>query len=341
MKKKLLLFIASIALLVLLASGWLYLKIFSSNTGFNKESVLLYLPTGSSFDDLRHRLVSQNIINSETSFLLAARLKKFDKIKPGRYRVKKGISNNDLINMLRSGNQEAVMVKLDGVQTLPQLAGRLSHYLERDSAGFANTLLDPNVADSMGFTPANFSAMFIADTYNFLWTTTSNDFLVRMSKEYKKVWDQKRKDQAAALGMSEAEVSTLASIVKGETSRKEEAPIIAGLYLNRLRRGEPLQSDPTVIFANGLQGVERVLFSDLQIDSPYNTYLHSGLPPGPISLVEKFYIDAVLNPERHEYLFMCAQPGNTGYHNFSRTYEQHLIYAQHYRKWLNDSGINR
>lgn len=329
-----------LALCAVVAIG-AYVQIFASNTAFSDSSKLLYIPTHFTQAQLHDRLSEQGFIKSSKSFELVARLKKFETPKPGRYRIKAGMSNNELVNLLRSGNQEPVSIRIDDLKNLYQLAGRLASTTELDSATYATYFSSDSVAAKYGYTFYTLPAMFIGDTYEFFWTAKPADVLDRMQKIHDAYWTQEKKDKAASMGLNENEVATLASIVKGETAFMEEAPTIAGLYFNRLQQGMLLQSDPTVVYANNLFGINRVLYSDLRSESPYNTYVNKGLPPGPISFADAKYLDAVLNYEKHEYIFMCAQAGGTGKHNFAKTYKQHQQYAAEYQKYLNDRGTVR
>ncbi|MDZ4823109.1 MAG: endolytic transglycosylase MltG [Flavobacteriales bacterium] len=334
MKKfRIVLFALAIALLA--AGGFFYFKIFQSNTAFEEQSVLFFIPSGSSYSDLICQLEVENVLQDITSFEWTCRLKKFhERVKPGRYRLPRGSNNNQLVNMFRSGNQEAVLVPVENLHDLGHLAGRLGQFLEGDSLLFADALLDPNTSVQYRMTTEMFSAMFIADSYQMWWTTTPQDFIQRMKKEYDMFWTTERKQKASALELTLPEVAVLASIVKGETAKRDEAPLIARLYLNRLKMGMALQADPTVLFAMKRFDIHRLYFDDYSYPSPYNTYLHTGLPPGPIGLAGPVYLDAVLNPADHSHIYMCAKPDESGYHNFTRSFEQHKINAKLYRDAL-------
>lgn len=324
------------------AIAFFYSSIYGSNTNFEEASVVFYLRTGSSYNDLVQQLTVEGVLENVTSFKWTCRLKKMQqKVKPGRYRIWKGISNNELANMIRSGNQEPLMVAIENVHDLKQLAGLLGRQFESDSTAFAVILNNPATAERYGFTLETLPAMFIADTYECWWNTAPEAFLNRMKKNYDAYWTDESKAKAATLQLTPIEVSTLASIVKGETAKMDEAPKIAALYLNRLRSGMKLQADPTVIFAMGDYNVGRLYFSDYKFNSPYNTYLHNGLPPGPIAITDKHFLDAVLNPENHTYIYMCAKPDHSGYHNFSNSYEQHLVLADQYRQSLSSGNTER
>ena len=232
-------------------------------------------------------------------------------------------------------------ITFNTIHRLPELAGKVAGYLECDSVAMLRVLLDPAVAQQYGFTQEEFIGMFIPDTYEMWWTETPNDFVARMAREYKSYWNDERKAKAGAVKLDQSEVSVLASIVQAETGVRTDAPTIAGVYLNRLRIGMPLQADPTLKYALGLDTVSRVLNIDKQIESPYNTYLHAGLPPDPINLPEKTYLDAVLNATKHDYLYFCASETLDGRSNFAKTYEQHLVNARRYHRALNERRIYR
>jgi UPF0755 protein len=341
MKRIFLLFIVFLLLLCCGAAIYAYRQIGSANTAFEEPSKLLFVPTSFSMPELLERLSNSGYIASTTSFELVRQLKKFETPKPGRYRIKKGMSNNELVNLLRSGNQESVLVRLDDLRTAEQLAGRLARQTEVDSTSYINYFMRDEVLAPNGLLPATFVSLIIADSYDFFWTLTPQEFVARMKKIHDDYWTPEQHQSAADLGLSPQEVYTLASIVKGETAQLDEAPQIAGLYLNRLKTGMRLESDPTVVFSSGNFATQRVLYADLNHASPYNTYKNDGLPPGPISLVEKEYLNAVLSPAKHNFLFMCAEPGGTGKHSFAVSYEQHLENARVYRAWLDQQQIRR
>jgi len=330
-----------IAAIILTSSIAAYTQIFASNTAFNDSTKLLYIPTGFTQKQLKERLSEQGFIRSSRSFDLVAKMKKFDTPKPGRYRIKAGMSNNELVNLLRSGNQEPITIRIDDLKNLYQLAGRLASTTELDSSTYINYFTSDSTLQANGHSIYTLPALFIGDTYEFFWTVKPNEVLNKLKGVHDNYWTKEKLALAASMGLNETEVATLASIVKGETANMDEAPIIAGLYFNRLQTGMMLQSDPTVVYANNLFGINRVLYADLQSDSPYNTYKHVGLPPGPISFADAKYLDAVLNYQKHEYIFMCAQPGGTGKHNFAKTYKQHQQYAAEYQRYLNDRGTTR
>jgi UPF0755 protein len=335
-------------LLVLLVAlgtffGWrMYKQVFGPGPTFEAGDRILLIPTGSSYDHVVDNLKQSGLITDATTFdALATRKKYPEKVKPGRYRLPSGISLNELVNKLRSGEQEPVRITFTNIRTLPQLAGQVSKYIETDSLALIEVMRDPATAERLGFRSETMMSLFVPNTYEFWWTTNAKEFLDRMVKEYKRFWTEDRKAKASRIKLTQSEVSTLASIVQAETAKPDEAPIIAAVYLNRLRIGMALQADPTLKFALGMDSLSRILAKDLEIDSPYNTYTHVGLPPGPINMPEPRYIDAVLNAQKNDYLYFCARETLDGYSNFAKTYEQHLVNARRYQRALNERGIFR
>lgn len=318
----------------------LYSRVFVPNVMFDGEHELLYIPSGSDFEFVVHALEEEGIVEDVKSFQWVARKKAYDsKVKPGRYKISNGLSNNELVNMLRSGEQDPVMVVFNNVRTLNQLSGKISQYLEPDSLDFASYFASTELPEKFGFDAATFTSMFVPETYEFFWTTTPEGFTDRMKQEYEKFWEGERDRKAKKLEMTREEVTALASIVDEETLYDEENKRVAGLYINRLNQGIPLQADPTLKFALGDFSRQRILNEDKKIDSPYNTYKFKGLPPGPISIPSVAAIDGVLDYEKHRYLYMCAKADFSGNHAFARNYDQHLRNARAYQRALNNRRI--
>lgn len=276
--------------------------------------------------------------SKSTLFRLACLIKRFKTIKPGRYQFMPNMTHQEVIDEFRSGGLAVVDVRIDKAADLYELAGLLGELMFYDSAAFIGELLKPDMIDGFKSDSISTSCSIIPNTYEFYWNMSPPAFLERMQKEYRKRWSEERLAKAERLSMTPCEVTILASIVKAETVNRAEAPAIAGLYINRLNRSMPLQSDPTALFGRR-KGAKRVYLSDLQSDNPYNTYKIKGLPPGPINFPETTYIDAVLDNERHDYLFMCAEPGATGKHRFARTLSQHEQNRKAYIGWLESQGI--
>lgn len=326
------------------AIGWyFYNKVYKEivDLGENNTFELFILP-GASFAEVRSSLQACDCLTDMAAFDWVAAQKSYPElIKPGRYILKDGMSTNQLVNKLRSGDQDAVKVTFTGVRTAEELCGQVAGQIMADSAALVSMFQDQALISSKGFNKESFRTMFIPNTYEMWWNSDREAFIQKMAYEYKQFWNSDRITKANSLGLSQSECTILASIVKAETAKKDEAPQVAGLYLNRLRLGMPLQADPTLIYALGKFNIQRVLDVHKEIDSPYNTYKFTGLPPGPINFPEPVYIDAVLNPADHKYIYMCAKPDFSGYHNFSRTYHQHLVYARQYQRALNERRIYR
>lgn len=324
-----------------------YRKIFLPNVKIaDKESAFLYIKTGSTLPDVINELFSRGYIKNASSFEWVANRKNYfkpEQIKPGKYKIKSGMSNNDLVNLLRSGNQIPVRINLSNARTVYQIAGLASKNLELDSLKLLELMRNNDyLSKQFGLNKRTVFSLFIPDTYEFFWNTDEQTFLEKMAIYYKEFWTAERIKIAESTGFSQFEVAILASIVQSEQSRKkDERPIIAGLYINRLKKGMKLESDPTVIYALGNFSIKRVVGKDLKTDSPFNTYRNYGLPPAPIILAEKDAMDAVLNYQKHKYIFMCAKEDLSGYHYFSENFIQHKIYAARYRNALNKRGIVR
>jgi len=341
--------IVYISLLILFASALfkgidVYNKILQSNVEVSGETDgYFYIPTGSSFEDVCNKLQREGIVRNINTFKWVAEKKNYiNHIYAGRYKIKDGMNNNELVNLLRSGIQEPVHVRFQHIRSLGELSGTVAKNIEADSTEIMAFLKDKDFIASYGFQAHEVISMFIPNTYELYWNTSAEEFFKRMAKEYKKFWNEERIQKARKLNLSQTQVITLASIVQAEqTIRPDERPKVAGLYINRLRKGMRLESDPTIIFAKGDFSIKRVLNEDRKVDSPYNTYKHSGLPPGPINIPDISSIDAVLNFQNHDFIFMCAKEDFSGYHNFSKTNAQHNIYAQRYRNELNKRKIYR
>lgn len=338
----------AIALMLIVAiGGYLgytyYTNYYSSNTtGKVDDKTYLYIRTGWKYDNVLSELREKDYLKNIAHFDKVARQKGYDqKVRPGRYRIKRGMSNAQLVNLLMSGKQEPVNLTFKSVRLKHDLAGRVGKVIEADSLRLETLLGDNDYWKAKGFTAENCLVLFLPDTYEMWWNTSAEEFIDKMAKEYKKFWTAERKAKAKAAGLSQAEVSILASIVEKESNRNDERPTIAGVYLNRLNKGIKLQADPTVIYAIGDFTIKRVLSADLQTDSPYNTYRYAGLPPGPICLPSKNAIDAVLNYKKHNYIYFCAKEDFSGYHNFATTYTEHLKNAAKFQKALSNRGINR
>ena len=338
------LLVLCILLIFALAFGfWAYKTVMSPNvkTADGKEFVL-YIPTGSDYEAVSTRIDEARILVNTKSFQWVAQHKDYPQnVHPGRYIVKNGMSNNQLVNMLRGGLQTPIQVKFNNMRDIDMLAGRIAQQIEADSASIASLLHNPDYVAQLGFNKYTIPALFLPDTYEFYWNTDAENFIARMSREYDKFWTDERKQQAQAKGLTPVQVSILASIVNKETNMTDEMPRVAGVYINRLKSNWLLQADPTLIFAWNDYSIKRVLNFHKEIESPYNTYKYIGLPPGPICIPSIAAIKAVLNAEEHHYYYFCAKEDFSGYHNFAKTLAEHNRNATRYQQALNQRGIKK
>lgn len=344
--KKILLFLV---LLGLVAGGifayMVYGAIFTPNTKFNNDEAHIFIASDTNFDDVKESLLP--LLEDMNSFEQIAQRKGYStNIKGGKYAIRKGMNNNDIVNALRSGNIP-VKVAFNNQETLADLAGRISVQIEPDSISLLKAFEDSEFLSSSGFNTNTKLAMYIPNSYEFFWNTSASKFRDRMLKEYHRFWNDNRLAKAKALNLDPIEIVSLAAIVHKETAKVDERPRVAGLYLNRVRKGMLLQADPTVIYAIKKDKddfnivIKRVLLKDLKIDSPYNTYKYAGVPPGPITMPDISAIDAVLSSEKHDYLYMVANVENFGYHKFAKTLKQHNQNKVQYIRWINAQKINR
>jgi UPF0755 protein len=334
----------AIALIFILAGikiASVYKQIYGPNIETPESNEFyLYIPTGSDYADVVALLESQKLIRDRQTFDWAASKKKYpENIHPGRYRIRPKMSNNELLNMLRAGLQEPVDVVINMARTPEDLAVRISEQIEATREDLLALMKDEQYLQQYGFDRQTIIGMFIPNTYEFWWNTSADGFFKRMYKEYDRFWNRERIGRAREMNFTQNQVITLASIIINETNKEDEYRKIAGVYINRLNSGIRLQADPTVKFALGDFERQRILKTDTQVDSPYNTYLHAGLPPGPISIPVIKAIDAVLQYERHDYVYFCAKEDFSGYHNFARTLDQHNKNARSYQKALNRRNI--
>jgi len=342
MRKKVPHILAGLALVIIIFTMLFSRLLFEKSVFPKEDSVVLVISTGSSYSNVLDTLNAHLLIKNKRAFNWLVKRKKYpDLIKPGRYLVNNPKSINELIDMLRSGNQTSVRVTFNNIRTMEQLAERFGRQLEIDSVDFMMFFSDVSNYSKDGFTKENIISIFIPNTYDFFWNTDAKGIYTRMLREYNRFWNSERTEKAEKLGLTRSDVSILASIIDDEVNKKEEKPVIAGVYLNRLKRGMLLQACPTIKFAMNDFTITRVLNVHLQVESPYNTYKYKGLPPGPVGCPSIEGIDAVLNAENHDYLFFVAKADFSGYHNFSRTHAQHNRYAADYQRELNRRRIFR
>ncbi len=339
-QKLLALFIIIGSMMLVSFSFYAYQVVYTPNVLVDATDRIVLIPSDATFDEVRDRLYEEGYVNDLLSFSMLAKLMKYDQyMKPGRYQLQANMSNIQAIRLLRSGQQEPVHVTFNNVRLKPELAERLCENVEADEHQLLALLNDENFVKKYGFTTENILTMFLPNTYEFYWTTSAEELFERFYQEYKGFWGERRVAQADSLNMNPKEVIILASIVESETNKPDEAPKVAGLYLNRLQRNIALQADPTLVYATGDFTIKRVLNKHKEIDSPYNTYKYIGLPPGPIRVPSINAIDAVLNYEDHNYLYMCAKEDFSGYHNFATNLTAHLANARRYQRALSQAGI--
>lgn len=344
--KKIFLAVVLIGLLFMCGFAYyVYNNIFISNTAFNNEEAHIYISTDATFSEVIEEI--DPLLKSIKTFINVAKRKSYDtNVKPGHYIIINGMNNNDIIIALRSNNVP-VSVKFNNQERIENLAGQISKQIETDSLSLLNAIREIEFLNKNGLNLETALSIYIPNTYEVYWNISAEGFRDRMLKESIKFWNPDRKQKASNIGLSSGQVMSLAAIVQKETANEDERQRVAGVYLNRIKRGMPLQADPTVIYAKKLmdddfeQEIKRVLYKDLKIDSPYNTYKNIGMPPGPITMPDISSIDAVLNYEKHNYLFFVADVNNFGYHKFAKTLAQHNRNRREYVRWISQQGIKR
>jgi UPF0755 protein len=326
-------------------SYYVYNSVFSPNTAFNNEEAHVYISTDASFEDVLNEIAP--LLKDTSSFAKVAHKKEYSSnVKAGHYIITKGMSNNDIINTIRSRNIP-ISIKFNNQERLENLAGHLANQIEPDSITILNAMRDPEFLKISGFSDATALGMYIPNTYEVYWNTSAEAFRDKLLNEYNRFWTSARNQKAKEIGLTRDQVISLAAIVQKETAKVDERPRVAGVYMNRLQIGMPLQADPTVIYAKKLsennfeQVIKRVLYKDLEINSPYNTYKNTGVPPGPIAMPDITAMDGVLNYEKHDYFYFVADVTNFGYHKFAKTLTQHNRNKTEYVRWVNENGINR
>jgi UPF0755 protein len=325
-------------LIVVITGGVIYKK-FYSPVFYSQKTFYLYIDDKKDYAGLLSQIESKGVKDIHFFKQLASKMNYPENIKSGKYKINPTINYVELIRMLRNGNQVPVKLTFNNMRLKEDFAGRIGKQLMFDSLALLTRLNDPAATASLGFNPETIPAMFIPNTYEMYWNISVDKFLGRMKKEYDRFWTKERLAKAKNIHLSPVEVSVLASIVEEETVRKAEFPVVAGLYLNRLRKGMLLQADPTVKFAVGDVTLKRILNYHLRVASPYNTYIYSGLPPGPIRLPSISAVDGVLNYREHSYLYMCAKEDFSGEHNFAVTLSEHSRNARKYKEALNRHHI--
>lgn len=341
MKKKILYTFVIILIIGGLFGFNYYQKVFGK--AITKELVLFISSTDNLLDVKKE---IEEFSKSPESFLWVAAQKNFSKLKPGKYIIQEGMSNNDLVNMLRSGRQTPIKISFNNQDTLEKLAGRIAEQINADSISLLTSFKEQSFLTENNFNKKSVLQIFIPNTYEFYWSVSPEKFRSKMLASYKKFWTKSRLQKATELNITKEQVIIIASIVQKETAKNTERPTVAGLYLNRFNNGWPLQADPTIIYSiKESKGqdyvIKRVLNADLEIKSPYNTYINKGLPPTLISMPDISAIDAVLNAEKHNYYYMCANVEKLGYHAFAKSLAEHNRNATKYHQWMNKQGVNR
>jgi UPF0755 protein len=344
--KKILLLVAIVGLVAVAGfSYYIYQTIFGPNTSFSEAEKEVFIKTNDTYRDVYYKL--KPLLKNPDGFHKVANKKKYStNVKPGRYILTKGMNNNELVNTLRSKNLP-VQVSFNNQDFPSLLAGRIAEQIEADSLSLLKAITDSDFLKEKNLSEATQLNIYLPNTYEMYWNTSAEEFRERMWKEYNTYWNDSRKQKAEKIGLTPNQVISLAAIVQKETAKVDERPKVAGVYLNRLKRGMKLQADPTVIYAlkktqnNFDTIIKRVLFKDLKIDSPYNTYLNTGLPPGPIAMPDLTSIDAVLNAQNHNYYYFVADLERVGYHKFAKNLAEHNRNAAEYRKWMNKQRVYR
>lgn len=342
MKRKIAISLVIISIITGAIAYHFYNKIYIANV---HKTAAVYIKTGADFQEVQKLL--EPYINHIDHFTWVAKKKNYhNKIRPGKFKISKGMSNDELVNHLRGGAQETIKLTFNNQDSFEKLAGRVALQIEADSISLIEAMREPEFLEKNNFNVNSALAMYIPNSYEFYWNTSATQFRNKMLKEFKAFWNDDRLKKAKKQDLTPIETITLASIVQKETSLVVERPTVAGLYLNRYHDKWPLQADPTIIFAlkqkHGEDAVfKRVLNKDLEIESPYNTYRNVGLPPGPIGMPDISSIEAVLQPENHRYYYMCASIEQIGKHEFASNLKSHLVNARKYQNWMNQQGINR
>ncbi|NOS90707.1 MAG: endolytic transglycosylase MltG [Cyclobacteriaceae bacterium] len=333
-KVKLVLFLVGSVLLISFIF-YAYQIVYVPNILVEGDDRVFIVKPGSSYQTVLTDLGKGHFVNDMVSFSFLARLSGYDKkIIPGRFILRKGMTNLQAIKILKTGKQEPVKITFSYVRLTDELAEKLTRNIGVSQDEFLDALNDFVENNNEGFTKENVRCMFLPNTYEVYFNVQPSDLIEKMHEEFNKFWNEKRKQKAKDIGLTPIEVSILASIVQAETVKQDEAPLIAGLYLNRLKKDIALQADPTLVYASGDFGLKRVLNGHKEIDSPYNTYKNAGLPPGPINVPQIASIDAVLNYKKSDYYYMCAKEDFSGYHNFAANLSEHNVNARKYQKAL-------
>lgn len=336
MSKKSLIWTLAVCALVLAVTAYVSWRQFYGNAV--PETLRLHVSSRDDYRTLEDSLMPA--LRHRRAFrFYAQRIDLPENFKPGYYEIKRGMNVIEVARMLKLGLQTPVYVTLNNVRTRQQLASKLGRQLDADSTAWMAAFTSPELLREAGLDTNSVFSIFLPNTYEVYWTIAPRELILRMRGEYNRFWSVERGWRLERTGLTRPEVMVLASIITEETRQRDEMPRIAGVYINRLRRGIPLQADPTVKYALQDFGLRRILYKHLKTPSPYNTYINKGLPPGPICMPELAAIDAVLNYEEHDYIYFCARPEFDGYHNFARTLAEHNANARAYSEALNRRNI--
>ncbi|NMM48744.1 endolytic transglycosylase MltG [Marinigracilibium pacificum] len=324
-------------------SLYVYQMLYTPNVLVERDAKVVYVSDSTDFTNFLKQLFNDKVIEDPASFGFVAKaiLDYDENMKPGRYLLTPNMTNLEAIRLLRSGAQTPIRITFNNVRFKEDLAGKITDNLEIDSVTFLKALNNPELLQKVGFTESTILAMFIPNTYEVYWTATPEELFDRMKSEYDRFWNEERLAKASKAGLTPLEVATLAGIIQEESNKPDEYPKIAGVYINRLKKGMLLQADPTLKFALGDFTIKRVLNKHKEIDSPYNTYMYAGLPPGPINCPEIKSLEGVLNYEDHGYYYFCARPDFSGYHDFASSLSEHLRNANKYQRALDRAKIYR
>lgn len=346
MKPKKIISILSIVLITgLIVYGFILVRqIFAENTKFKENELFVHVPTDANYEEVK-QIITPYIDNLKVFEMVANKMSYPENVKSGRFLLTKGMNSYQLVKAMRTN--VPVKLSFNNQERLENFVGRVGSQIEADSLSLLNSIKDSVFLVENGFNEKNVLVMFIPNTYEFYWNTSAVKFRDKMIKEYRIFWNKERLAKAKEQGLTPVEATILASIVHKESVKKDERPRIAGVYLNRLRLGMPLQADPTVIYAikekqnDFNQVIKRVFFNDLRMASPYNTYMNIGLPPGPIAMPDITALEAVLSPEKNNFIYFCASVDRFGYHEFAATLAEHNVNAKKYSDWINSQGVKR
>lgn len=343
--KKIISIVSIVLISALVVYGFILIgQIFADNTKFSEKEVYVHIPTDANYDEVKE-ILAPYIEHMDRFEKVADKMSYPENLSPGRYLFTKGMNSYELVKTLR--RNVAVKLAFNNQERVENLAGRVGSQIEADSLSLLTSFKDSIFLKENGFNEDNVLAVFIPNTYEIYWNTTADKFRDKMIKEYRKFWNKERVAKAGQQNLTPIEATILASIVHKESVKKDERPRIAGVYLNRLRLGMPLQADPTVIFAikkksnDFEQIIKRVFYNDLTMASPYNTYMNTGLPPGPIAMPDITALEAVLTPEKNDFIYFCASVERFGYHEFAATLPEHNKNAKKYSDWINSQGVKR